>query len=60
MNGFFQLVQKHRMDGEMMISDNEKQNCYIEQIALNKPIFIDEAVLRGFTNPDYGKYFYGP
>jgi hypothetical protein len=33
MNGFFQLVQKHRMDGEMMIGDNEKQNCYIEQIA---------------------------
>jgi hypothetical protein len=54
--GFFQLVQKRAMGQTPIVSENDRRNIFIEQIAKNKPIFIDEQVLQGFTNPDMGKY----
>lgn len=29
---------------------------FVEQVAVNKPIYIDEQVLAGFINPDMGQY----
>lgn len=54
--GFYQLVQKHDVGQQMMFSDNDKRNIFIEQVATNHPIFIDEQVLQGFTTPDHGRY----
>lgn len=55
-SGFFQLVQKHDMGQMTMFGENDRRNIFIEQVATNHPIFIDEAVLQGFTNPDHGRY----
>jgi hypothetical protein len=58
--GYFQLVQKRSLSGETMIDDSLRQDLYIEQVAANKPIYVDETVLRGFTTPNSDRYFYGP
>ncbi len=54
--GFFQLVQKRAMNQTPIVTNEERKNMFIEQIAKNKPIYIDEQVLQGFTNPDMGRY----
>ena len=54
--GFYQLVQKRSMSQMRQISETDRNNIFIEQIAKNKPIYIDEQVLQGFTNPDMGFY----
>lgn len=58
-NGFLQLVQKRNITNKMTFSDADKQNIFTDQLAMNKPILINDETLRGFTNPDHGKYFYG-
>lgn len=58
-NGFLQLVQKRNITNKMTFSDADKQNIFTDQLATNKPILINDETLRGFTNPDHGKYFYG-
>lgn len=54
--GFFQLVQKRSMAQQQSITEPDRNNIFIEQIAKNKPIYVDEQVLAGFTNPDMGRY----
>lgn len=58
--GFFGLAQKRRLDGDMLIDDSLRQDIYLEQVSDNKPIYIDDKVLRGFTTPESGRYFFGP